>query len=278
VTSETSQGPAIQEPPIIIVQAPPLHFAAPEQNNPNIIIIFELEKQPPTQTLIPKSPLQNVEISQPEPHTPQPEQNTSEPDNTQPQATNQTEIAEQPPITIETLDNYSPLSSYPSSPASEQPTHVYGPVYKPLTYGEFVLPSEQIQPLIEASMKQAIDIDDSFELPPLNAKIDISKIIIKPLTRKRKMPEPTIPFNRDQPFFNPASEPNLELLNIAVDISLKRLKNMKEEAFVFPSDVDAEARKIEEKFRESLHLLAGYVKDNIKGKGMGVVRSVMDKA
>jgi hypothetical protein len=53
---------------------------------------------------------------------------------------------------------------------------------------------------------------------------------------------------------------------------------MKEEALVFPSDVDAEARKIEEKFRESLHLLAGYVKDNIKGKGMGVVRSVMDKA
>jgi hypothetical protein len=117
------------------------------------------------------------------------------------------------------LNNDSPISSYPSSLASEQLTQVYGPVYKPLAYGEFVLPSEQIQPLIEASMKQSIDIDDSFELPPLNAKIDISKIIIKPLKRKR--PEPTIPFNRDQPFFNPASELNLELLNIAVDISLK---------------------------------------------------------
>jgi hypothetical protein len=46
---------------------------------------------------------------------------------------------------------------------------------------------------------------------------------------KRKKPEPTIPFNRAQPFFNPASEPNLELLNVAIGISLKRLKNVKEE-------------------------------------------------
>jgi hypothetical protein len=34
---------------------------------------------------------------------------------------------------------------------------------------------------------------------------------------------------------------------------------MEEEAFVFPSDVEAEARKLEEKFRESLKLLVGYV-------------------
>jgi hypothetical protein len=125
-------------------------------------------------------------------------------------------------------------------------------------------------------MKQSIDIDDTSELPPLYPKIDISKIIIKPLKRKR--PEPTIPFNRAQPFFNPASEPNLELLNIVVGISLKRLKNMKEEAFVFPSDVEAEARKIEENFRESLHLLVDHVKDNIKGRGMEVLRTVMDQA
>jgi hypothetical protein len=239
ITSETSQGPVTQEPPIITVQTPPLHFVAPEQNNPNIIITSEPEKQPPTQTLVPKTPPQNVKISQPEP------------DNTQPQTTNQqTNIAEQPPIIVETLDKDSPISSYPSSPAAEQSSQTFGPIYKPLTYGEFVLPYEQIQPLIEARMKQAIDIDDSFELPPLNAKTDISKIIIKPLKRKR--PEPTIPFNQDQPFFNPASEPNLKLLNIVVDISLKRLKNMKEAAFVFPSDVDAEARTIEENFKESL--------------------------
>ena len=53
---------------------------------------------------------------------------------------------------------------------------------------------------------------------------------------------------------------------------------MKEAALVFPSDVDAEARRIEENFRESLHILTDYVKDNIKGKGMEVVRTVMAKA
>jgi hypothetical protein len=200
----------------------------------------------------------------------------SESENTQPQVTNQPQIAEQSPIIIETLNNDSPISSYHSSPYSEHLTQVYGLVYKPLTYGEFVIPSDQTLPFIEASMKQSIDIDDTFELPPMNAKVDISKIIIKPLKRKR--PEPTIPFNSAQPFFNPASEPNLELLSIVVGISLKRLKNMKEEGLIFPSDVEAEARKIEEKFIESLHLLVGYVKDNIKGRGMEVVRTVMDKA
>jgi hypothetical protein len=212
VTSETSQGPVIQEPPTITVQTPPLHSAAPE-----------LEKQPPPQTLIPESQPQNVEISQPEP------------DNTVHTQT-QKDITEQPTIIVETLDNDSPTASHPTSPAAEQNSQTFGPVYKPLNYGKFVLPYEQIQPLIEASMKQAI------ELPIQHDKIDLSKIVIKPLKRKRSAP--TILFNHDQPFFNPASEPNLELLNIVVDISLKRLKNMKEAAFVFPSDVDAEARRI----------------------------------
>jgi translation elongation factor EF-1beta len=34
---------------------------------------------------------------------------------------------------------------------------------------------------------------------------------------------------------------------------------MEEEAFVFPSDVEVEARRLKEKFRESLKLLVGYV-------------------
>jgi hypothetical protein len=92
VTSETSQGPVIQEPPTITVQTPPLHFAAPE-----------LEKQPPPQTLIPESQPQNVEISQPEPN------NTV---HTQ----TQKDITEQPTIIVETLDNDSPTASYPTSP------------------------------------------------------------------------------------------------------------------------------------------------------------------
>jgi hypothetical protein len=86
-------------------------------------------------------------------------------------------------------------------------------------------------PLLEDIMKQSIDIDDPLELPPLYPKIDISKIIIKPLKRKR--PEPKIPFNRTQSFFNPISEPNLELLTIVIDMSLKRFKRMEEEAFLF---------------------------------------------
>jgi hypothetical protein len=123
---------------------------------------------------------------------------------------------------------------------------------------------------------QSVDIDDSLEPPSLYHKVDISKINIKPL--KRKKPEPTIPFNRTQPFFNPTSEPNLELLNIAINISLKRLKSMEEEAIVFPSDVDAKARELEEKFIETLRLLGGYVKNKIKGRGLDIVTRVVKYA
>jgi hypothetical protein len=112
-------------------------------------------------------------------------------------------------------------------------------------------------PLLENIIMQSVDIDEPLEPPSFYPKINIHNIKFKPL--KRKKPEPTIPFNRTRPFFNPASEPNLELLNIAIDISLKRLKSMEEEAFVFPSDVEVEARRLKEKFRESLKLLVGYV-------------------
>jgi hypothetical protein len=37
-------------------------------------------------------------------------------------------------------------------------------------------------------------------------------------------------------------------INIS-NIQIKPLKSMEEEAFVFPSDVEAEARKLEQKFR-----------------------------
>ncbi|WJX94611.1 hypothetical protein P8452_76014 [Trifolium repens] len=53
---------------------------------------------------------------------------------------------------------------------------------------------------------------------------------------------------------------------------------MEEEAFVFPSDVEAEARKLEEKFRESLKLLVGYVQNKIKGRGMEIVNRVVEYA
>jgi ribosomal protein S13 len=53
---------------------------------------------------------------------------------------------------------------------------------------------------------------------------------------------------------------------------------MEEEALIFDSDVDAEARNLENKFAEALKLLGGYVKSKIKGKGMEVLRTVMEKA
>jgi hypothetical protein len=66
-------------------------------------------------------------------------------------------------------------------------------------------------------------------------------------------------------------------INIS-NIQIKPLKSMEEEAFVFPSDVEAEARELEKKFRESLNLLVGYVNNKFKGRCMAVLRTIMDKA
>ncbi|KAK2443770.1 hypothetical protein QL285_014846 [Trifolium repens] len=92
---------------------------------------------------------------------------------------------------------------------------------------------------------------------------------------KRKKPEPIIPFKKNHPFFNSISEPNLELLDIAISISLKRLKSMEKEVLVFPLDVDAEIRELEYKFSESLRLLGGYVKNKIQGRGMNALNQIM---
>ena len=119
-----------------------------------------------------------------------------------------------------------------------------------MTEDELILPVDFALPIQERIMKEAIDIND--EAIPLSLSsdqtIDLSKIKIIPL--KRKKSEPTIPFNRNHPFFNPISEPNLELIDIAISISLKRFKSMEEETLVFPSDVDAEIRNLEDKFSE----------------------------
>jgi hypothetical protein len=95
-------------------------------------MITEPEQVPPLTTIPEQEPLENISEIPQENLTAEP---NSEPENTQPQATNQPQIAEQSPIIVETLNNDTPLSSDPSSPSSEQPTQVYGPVYKPLTYG-----------------------------------------------------------------------------------------------------------------------------------------------
>jgi hypothetical protein len=95
------------------------------------------------------------------------------------------------------------MDTSPSSPLN------YGPIYKPLTIDEPNLPVNFALPILEALLKAQVNIDDEPELP-----INLSKIKIIPL--KRKTPEPTIPFDQTKPFFNPISEPNLELLYSAI--------------------------------------------------------------
>ncbi|KAK2351836.1 hypothetical protein QL285_096852 [Trifolium repens] len=122
-------------------------------------------------------------------------------------------------------------------------------------------------------LKEAINIDDDVKTLSLNQTIDLSKIKIIPLKRKR--PEPTIPFDRNQPFFNSNSEPNLELLDNAISISLKRFKIMEEEVLIFPSDIDSKIRELEDMFSLSLKLLGDYMKGKIEGRGMNALDQIM---
>ncbi|KAK2381479.1 hypothetical protein QL285_069073 [Trifolium repens] len=250
VTAETPIKPVVQEPPIISVETPSPHSAAPEQNCPNTINTSEPEKQTP-------------QMPQSKSHTPPPSDKCD--DN---HSDNQKHHIPSEPNSAETQNIETPPS-----------THlIYGSFFKPLTLEELSLPIDFALPILEDYLKKQINIDDepestSEELTSEKPSIDLRKIKIIPLKRKR--PEPTIPFNRNHPFFNPISEPNLELLDIAISISLKRFKNMEKETFVFPSDVDAEIRDLEDKFSESLRLLGDYVKSKIEGRGMNALTQIM---
>ncbi|WJX20248.1 hypothetical protein P8452_09824 [Trifolium repens] len=169
------------------------------------------------------------------------------------------------PTPSETLDN-----TLPSSPLS------YGPNYNPLTIDELNLPVDFALPILEALLKAEINVDDDIITTSKNPFDEIRKIKIIPLKRKR--PEPNIPFNRNQPFFNPNSEPNLELLDNAISVSLKKFKGMEEEVLIFPSDVDAKIRELENKFSQSLRLLGDYVKRKIHGRGMNALSQIMEAA
>ncbi|KAK2375783.1 hypothetical protein QL285_076651 [Trifolium repens] len=159
----------------------------------------------------------------------------------------------------------------PQTPSSEP---IYGPSYKPLTIYELSLPTEFVLPIQEALLKAKINVDD--DIITIDPFDKIKRIKIIPLKRKR--PEPTIPFNRNQPFFNYNSEPNLELLDSAINVSLRNFKSMEEEVLIFPSDVDAKIRELEEKFSQSLRLLGGYVKRRIEGRGMEALSQIMSAA
>ncbi|KAK2424362.1 hypothetical protein QL285_034730 [Trifolium repens] len=159
----------------------------------------------------------------------------------------------------------------PQTPSSEP---IYGSVYKPLTIEELCLPIDFALPILEDLLKAEINVDD--DIITIDPFDKIKRIKIIPLKRKR--PEPTIPFNRNQPFFNYNSEPNLELLESAINISLRNFKSMEEEVLIFPSDIDAKIRELEEKFSQSLRLLGGYVKRRIEGRGMEALSQIMNAA
>ncbi|KAK2404844.1 hypothetical protein QL285_054149 [Trifolium repens] len=130
------------------------------------------------------------------------------------------------------------------------------------------LPIKLDETTIHDILKAAIVINDDI-IPPNLSKIKIIEL-------KRKQPAPTIPFDPTKPFFNPSNEPNLELLNIAIGLRLKRFKQMDEEVLVFPSDFDAEVREMEYLFSQSLRILSTHLKHKVQGRGMATVRSLFD--
>ncbi|KAK2395070.1 hypothetical protein QL285_056836 [Trifolium repens] len=163
-----------------------------------------------------------------------------------------------------------PPEIYTPAPSPEPtPELIYGPLNKPLDEEELAELTDCIFKAEEQLLKNAIDIDDEPKLPPNLSKIKIIEL-------KRKKPEPTIPFDPTKPFFNSASEPNLELLNNDISLRFKIFKQMDEEVLVFPSDIDAEVRKMEYLFSQSLRILGTHLKSKIHGRGMAAVRNLFD--
>ncbi|KAK2369083.1 hypothetical protein QL285_082236 [Trifolium repens] len=232
----TAADPPIQEPPNQTIQTPPSSLDNISQENT------------PTFT-----PVQDETIAHSEEQAQQKSPHHSPVHN----------IPEQqppsPPPEIYTLE--------PSPAPTPEP--IYGPLNKPLDEEELAELVDLIFKAEEQLLKNAIDIDDEPRLPPNLSKIKIIDL-------KRKKPEPTIPFDPTKPFFNSASEPNLELLNNAISLRFKRFKQMDEEALVFPSDIDAEVRKMEYLFSQSLRILGTHLKSKIQGRGMATIRNLFD--
>ncbi|WJX20356.1 NADH:ubiquinone reductase (H(+)-translocating) [Trifolium repens] len=154
-----------------------------------------------------------------------------------------------------------------SSP-SPSPQPVSDPLNKPLVLEEVLELYQHLTKAERQIFKDSINLDDDI-IPPNLSKIKIIKL-------KRKKPEPTIPFDPSLPFFNSDSEPNLELLNNAIGIRLKRFKQREEEALIFPSDIDADVRELEYLFGKSLRILSTHLKDKIKGRGANTVRELFE--
>jgi hypothetical protein len=193
------------------------------------------------------------------------------------------------PETLETVSEIPQENLNPETIIESQPAYPLYPIAvetistsqtittsQPLTMDELVIPSDQMLPLLESLTRHFIFIDDQFEPPRWTPKIDIRNIKIKPL--KRKKPEPKLPYREPYPTLNQNFEPNVELLSNAINISLKNFLRMEEEAFIFPSDVDAEIRALKPRFSDALEVLSSYLKEKIKGRGVEILSQVMDFA
>ncbi|KAK2382334.1 hypothetical protein QL285_069879 [Trifolium repens] len=150
----------------------------------------------------------------------------------------------------------------------QSPQPVSDPLNKPLVLEEVLELYQHLTKAEHQIFKDSINLDDDI-IPPNLSKIKIIEL-------KRKKPEPTIPFDPSLPFFNSDSEPNLELLNNAIGIRLKRFKQREEEALIFPSDMDANVRELEYLFGKSLRILSTHLKDKIKGRGANTVQELFE--
>ncbi|KAK2396045.1 hypothetical protein QL285_057719 [Trifolium repens] len=243
----------VQEPPITqVIQTPPPSFDHISQE---------------------QTPLQDETIahSEAQQQTPQnsPIPTINEPVNS-PTPTNNEPLVQSPHHSPIHDNTQSQAPSPQPDPATPEPTpdQFYGPLNKPLVLEEVLELYKHLSKAEAQIFKDAINLDDDI-IPPNLSKIKIINL-------KRKKPEPTIPFDPSKPFFNPANEPNLELLNIAISLRLKRFKQMEEEVLVFPSDIDAEVREMKYLFSQSLKILSTHLKNKVQGRGMATVRSLFD--
>ncbi|KAK2416511.1 hypothetical protein QL285_038902 [Trifolium repens] len=194
--------------------------------------------------------------------------------------TQNTQVIHTPPpspdhISQENPPTFTPVQDEPIAHSEEQqksphqsPQPVSDPLNKPLVLEEVLELYQHLTKAEHQIFKDSINLDDDI-IPPNLSRIKIIEL-------KRKKPEPTIPFDPSLPFFNSDSEPNLELLNNAIGIRLKRFKQREEEALIFPSDIDADVRELEYLFGKSLRILSTHLKDRIKGRGANTVQELFE--
>ncbi|WJX13325.1 NADH:ubiquinone reductase (H(+)-translocating) [Trifolium repens] len=227
-----------------------------------------IAQEPPTNQVIQTPPPSLDHISQENPPSFTPVQDEtiahSEAQQESPHHSPDNVIAEQQPPSPQ------PEFSTPEPSPKPSPEPLYGPLYKPLILEEVLELYNHLFKAEEQILKDAINIDDDIITPNLSK--------IKIINLKRKKPEPAIPFDPFKPFFNSDSEPNLELLNNAIGLRLKRFKQMDEEVLIFPSDFDAEVREMEYLFSQSLKILSTHLKNKTQGRGMNTIRNLFEIA